>query len=81
MEKILAGPNNKGKCLIKWEGWTKEHNTWETADHIATADLQEYERLQALKAVDSDDDDVAFSEQISDLRRRHEIATQRLTGS
>jgi len=72
LEKIIAGPNEKGKYLVKWEGWTKEHNTWEPADHISTEDLQEHERLQALKACDSDDDHIPFSDQ---------LRTQRLEGS
>ncbi|XP_015438269.1 PREDICTED: chromobox protein homolog 2 isoform X3 [Dufourea novaeangliae] len=50
VEKILAKRfNPKKRCseyLLKWEGYTHEHNTWEPAEHVATCKhlLEEFER-------------------------------------
>ena len=42
VEKIVEGPNAKGECFIKWEGYPDDQNTWEPVEHLPEDMVEEY---------------------------------------
>jgi hypothetical protein len=80
IERIVEGPDDKDRFLIKWDGYADVENTWEPRANLPQSVLEEYLRGPVEGRNEEQDESDSSSVENLSIRRRASKRARREPG-